>query len=297
MTNTWKLTLEGDRSDPELSRLQADSDLQDVTPQGVLQAQPLRRSRLWSGLGKYVIPLIEIVVIVGLWQGVTALKIISPLEIAQPSSVARVFWEAFVTQRYIYEDLLTSGQEFILGFVLGSTIGISLGLAMGLSGRIKRILDPLVMFLYAVPQVAFLSLLIIWFGIGMKPKVFLIFVGVVFTLVINTEAGVRNVDPTLMDMSRAFGKSTGETLRKVVIPGSFPFVLAGLRLAVGRSLIMLVVAEMYAANHGIGYLIMNAGSSYNTPVLVMGVIVLSVISVIASSALKRAERRVNSWRA
>lgn len=297
MTNTWKSpTPSVVPVVPVSFGLQADNHSGIEFARVLFGVRSSRRSfRRWL-FGPYGLAIIEIIVVVGVWQGVTSLGLISPLEIAQPSSVARAFAEGFVTKRYIYGDLLTSGEEFLIGFLLGTAIGIALGLAMGLIESVKRICEPIVMFLYAIPQVAFLSLLIIWFGIGLKPKVFLIFAGVVFTMAINTEAGVRNIDPSLTDMARAFGTPKAETLRKVVLPGSFPFVLAGLRLSVGRALIMLVVAEMYAANKGVGFLIINAGNSYDTPVLIEGVIILSVISVFASSVLKRAERKVTSWR-
>jgi ABC-type nitrate/sulfonate/bicarbonate transport system permease component len=249
-----------------------------------------RRARRTRGL-----LLAELVVILGAWQLVGAVNLIEEQQISSPSAVAVALWRALITQHNIYGDLLVSAKEIAIGLLLGIVVGVIVGVAMGRSRLIFQLLDPVVNFLYATPAVAFITLLIIWLGIGTTPKVALIFSGVVFVVIVNTETGIRTVDPTLIEMARAFRLSRLQVLRKVILPGAVPVMLAGFRLAVGRALIMMLVAEMYGATAGLGYFITNAGTSYDTTDVLMGVVILSSTAVVLTKLLRMVEARVSNW--
>jgi NitT/TauT family transport system permease protein len=239
--------------------------------------------------------LAEIVVILGAWQLLGALNIVEEQQISSPSAVAVALWKALITQHYIYGDLWVSFKEIAIGLLLGIVVGVVVGVIMGRSRLLFQLLDPIVNFLYATPAVAFITLLIIWLGIGTAPKVALIFSGVVFIVIVNTETGIRTVDPTLVEMARSFRLSRMQVLRKVILPGAVPVMLAGFRLAVGRALIMMLVAEMYGATAGLGYFITNAGTSYDTTDVLMGVVILSSTAVALTKLLRGVEARVSNW--
>jgi len=147
----------------------------------------------------------------------------------------------------------------------------------------------------SLARLAFLPLLIIWLGIGLWSKVVLIFLGGVFAVIINTEAGVAHIDPRLVETARAFTASNRQVLIKVVIPAAIPFILAGLRQAVGRVLIMVVVAELYAATAGLGYLIFQGGAMYDTTQVFAGVTLLAGSGIALNQALRLLEQRVAPW--
>jgi ABC-type nitrate/sulfonate/bicarbonate transport system permease component len=182
-----------------------------------------------------------------------------------------------------------------LGFALSIAVGVPLGLAMGRSPLISTIIEPFVAALYASPQVAFLPLLIIWLGIGITSKVALVFLGSFIIMVVNTEAGVAQVDPRLIETARSFTANERQILVKIVLPGALPFILAGMRLAIGRSLVMVVVAEIYASNKGLGYLIFQAGGLYDTAQVFVGVGVLAAAGVTLTALLRHLERKLAPW--
>jgi ABC-type nitrate/sulfonate/bicarbonate transport system permease component len=254
-----------------------------------------RRQRWW---GNKLLGVVELAVLIGIWQLIGATTgLVDVQQISSPVAVAKRFWAGFVTQRFIYGDLAVSAEEIAIGLGLGIVVGVIVGVAMGRVKIVFRLLDPIVTFLYGTPAVAFISLLIIWLGIGTAPKVALIFSGVVFVVIVNTETGVRTIDHNIVEMARSFRASRFQVLRKVVLPGAVPVMLAGFRLAVGRSLIMMLVAEMYGADKGLGYFITNAGATYDTTDVLMGVIVLSTAAVLMTKVLRMAERRVSNWKA
>lgn len=248
----------------------------------------------WLDSGALV--LLEVVVLLGLWQVVAATGLIAKQEISSPYAVGTQLVRGFVTQGFIYGDLVVSAKEIGMGLGLGIGVGVAVGVAMGRSPVVFRLLDPIVSFLYATPAVAFIPLLIIWLGIGAAPKVALIFFGVVFVVIVNTETGIRTVDPTLVEMARSFRATRLQRLGMVLLPGAVPVMLAGFRLAVGRALIMMLVAEMYGANKGLGYFIINAGTSYNTSDVLMGVVVLATTAVVLTKLLRLLEARVSNWK-
>lgn len=266
---------------------------------GATRTQKTRRRSRRQGFGvmrRPLIMLVELIVVIGAWQIVSSAHVMPANAVSSPYSVAREFAQGFVTQRFIWTDLATSGEEVGIGYSLGLAVGVLIGFLMGSFRTAREAFDPIVMFLYAIPMVAVAPLLIVWFGIGLLPKVLLVFVAVTLVITVNTEVGVHGVDRALLDMARTFRVSRLAVIRKVVLPSSLPSIIAGMRLAVGLSLIMVVVAELFGATKGIGYYIINAGTSYNTAGVLMGIFILAIVSIAFSSALRSIERRVAPWK-
>jgi ABC-type nitrate/sulfonate/bicarbonate transport system permease component len=147
------------------------------------------------------------------------------------------------------------------------------------------------MALYSTPSVALLPLFVLWLGIGLWSKVLIVFLGGVFAILVNTMAGVRSVNPRLIETARAFTASETEIFLYVILPASTPYIVAGIRLAIGRILISVFVAELYASNEGIGFVITQAGATYNTALMLMGILLLTLTGVALSLALSFVEDR------
>lgn len=229
------------------------------------------------------------------WEAAVDLGFVDRLFLSAPSAIARKFVDNFFRTGSIYPDLAVSGREGLLGFGLAVAAGVPVGILMGRVPTARHVLEPFIMALYSTPMVALLPLFILWMGIGLWSKVMVIFLGGVFAIVINTEAGVESADRSLIEMARSFTATRLQILMKIVLPSAVPFIIAGIRLAIGRILIMIVVAEMYAANKGIGFLIMQAGAAYDTAQLFVGVVILAGTGIVLSRSLRAAEKRIAPW--
>ncbi|MGH7069559.1 MAG: ABC transporter permease [Acetobacteraceae bacterium] len=203
------------------------------------------------------------VALLALWALVTALGVEPPIILPSPAGVVSAF-DSLFSSSDIWPDFAVSGHELLYGLGLAVTVGIGAGLAIRWYPRLGYLVDPFVNFLYAIPRVALGPLLIVWLGIGLNSKVALVFLISVFPVLVNTSSGVRSLDPNLLRMARCFGASDLKIFRTVELPGSVPFILGGLRLAVGQSLIGVFVAELLGARYGIGAMIQNAGEQFQT---------------------------------
>jgi NitT/TauT family transport system permease protein len=228
------------------------------------------------------------------WEIASRLGWVDPLFASSPSLIAAKFIE-MVWDGSIWPHVSATAWVTAMGFGLAVVIGVPVGIVMGRSELINATLEPFVAALYASPQVAFLPLLIIWLGIGFTSKVALVFVGSVIIVIINTETGVAQVDPRLIETARSFTASERQVLSKIVLPAALPFILAGMRLAIGRALVMVVVAEIYASNRGLGYLIFQAGGLYDTAQVFVGVGILATAGVGLTALLRALERWLAPW--
>jgi NitT/TauT family transport system permease protein len=186
--------------------------------------------------------------------------------------------------------------EFAYGFLPALALGIGLGLLMGLWRRLRYLLDPLMMALYTPPQFTLLPLLVIWFGIGLESKVAMVFLGALFPIVVNTSTGVQQVDPILVRAVRAFGGSQLDVVRKVILPGALPSMMAGVRLGIGRAIIGVVVGEMYVAVAGLGHLVQVYSSAARPAELIVLVVLFALFGVVAVNVARAIEERVGGWR-
>ena len=175
-------------------------------------------------------------------------------------------------------------------------VGVPFGIAIGWYKKFSYICDPFVNAMNATPRVALLTLIIIWLGIGILSKIGIIFLGAVFPLIINTRDGVKTTPVSLLSAARSFGASEWQIFRSVVIPSTVPFILTGLRLAIGRALIGVMVGELYAATAGIGFMITVAGATFQTDKVFVGVLIFALSGMIATDVIDRMERRFDKWR-
>lgn len=254
---------------------------------------------LLAGMGaraeRIVLGTAFIVVLFAAWQGVTALGLEPPILLPSPAGVISAFVTLFSTSD-IWADLAESGKELVYGLALASSVGITAGLAIGWYPRLGYFFDPFVNFLYAIPRVALGPLLVVWLGIGLSSKVALVFLIAVFPVLVNTSSGVRSLDQHLLRVARCFGASDLKIFRTIALPGSVPFILGGLRLAVGQALIGVFVAELLGAQHGIGALIENAGQQFQTDIVFAGLLIFAVGGIVLTAIVRWLERRFDAWR-
>lgn len=236
--------------------------------------------------------LLSVVVVVTLWECAVDFGWISTLILAAPSAILMQAWEMFFVTGEIYPHIGVSLTQAGLGFMLSVVVGVLLGLAMGRFATVRSLLEPWAMALYSTPTVALFPLLTLWLGLGLGSKVTLIFLSSVFVILVNTQAGVENANPKLVETARAFTASELTIFFRILLPAAVPFIVAGLRLAVGRVLITVFVAELYAANKGVGFLIVQSSANYDTPTLFLGILILTITGIILSQLLRLVENTV-----
>ena len=229
------------------------------------------------------------------WELCADFGAINPLFISSPSRIAQA-GAALMADPDFWNDVRVSAREFILGYVAAIVIGIPFGLFMGTSRRLSYIVAPFVDTLNAVPRVTLLPLLIIWFGIGIWSKVAVVFLGALFPLLINTYEGVRNADKLLINVVRSFGAGEWDIARLVVVPNSLPFIIVGLRLAIGRAVLGVVVSEFFGSQDGLGVVMVRAASEFKVDVVFAGLIVFAALSLIMTGLVKLIENRLTRWR-
>jgi NitT/TauT family transport system permease protein len=229
------------------------------------------------------------------WQAVASARLVPPLFLPGPLDIVDAFVVLFA-QGEIWNDILVSGQELVYGYALAVLVALPLGLMMGWYRRLDYALDPFVSFFYSTPRVALLPLLILWLGIGIWSKIAVVFLGSFFPIVINTIAGVRNLDAGLIKTSRSFGATDAQIFRTLALPGSVPFILAGLRLGVGHALIGVVVGELVAAQAGIGLMMAKAGATFQTAKVFAGLIIVAGTGIVLTGILQHIERRFQAWK-
>jgi ABC-type nitrate/sulfonate/bicarbonate transport system permease component len=235
-----------------------------------------------------------IVLFLAAWEGSSRVGWLDPLFASSPSLILEKLI-SMIGDGSLWPHVAASANIAALGFGFSVLVGVPLGLAMGRSKNIRAAVEPFTTALNASPQVAFLPLLIIWLGIGVASKVALVFLGSVIIMVINTEAGVMQVDRRLVETARSFMANERQVLLKVVLPSALPYIIAGMRLGVGRTLVMVVVAEIYAATKGLGYLIFQAGGLYDTAQVFVGVVVLAGAGMLFNALLRWVEKRMAPW--
>jgi NitT/TauT family transport system permease protein len=234
-------------------------------------------------------------VVIAIWQAFWSAGKISPLFLSGPSAIAVQFWDT-LRHGTLLADMAYSGRNFILGLALAAVAGVVLGVIIGWYRRIRFLFDPFLNALYATPRIAMIPMIIIWFGIGMWSKVFIVFMSAFFPILVNTVGGMRTIDADLLRAARAFCASDWQIFKTVAIPGSVPFILTGLRQGVALGLIGVVVGEMFGGSQGIGFMVMYGGQTFATDTLFVGVILIAFAGIVLTSIAERLERRFSRWR-
>lgn len=246
--------------------------------------------RLALRLAPWALPL----ALLGVWQLAVSAGWLSTRILPAPSAVLAAGWE-LLRSGEIWSHLAISGQRAAIGFFIGGGIGLALGFITGLSKWGERLLDSSVQMIRNVPHLALIPLVILWFGIDESAKIFLVALGTLFPIYLNTYHGIRNVDPALVEMARSYGLSGFGLFWQVVLPGALPSILVGVRFALGFMWLTLIVAETISANAGIGYLAMNAREFLQTDVVVLAILLYAVLGKLADVAARLLERSWLRW--
>jgi NitT/TauT family transport system permease protein len=218
----------------------------------------------------------------------------SPFLFAPPSRIAEAAVE-MVGSGELWRYLSESLKVFAVGLSLGTAAGIVVGVAMARFRLLDLSLEPMMIALYSTPTVALMPLVIVWFGLGLRAKAAVIFLFALFPILLNTYQGVKSVDPRLLEVARSFRSSERALWADVVIPSSLPFIVAGLRLAIGRGLVGMLISDLYVAVSGIGYLIMRAQQHVRIDQMFVGILPLSLLGVTLVQGLRWLEARVAPW--
>ena len=229
------------------------------------------------------------------WEGMTRSGFVNPLFISSPTLIARAGYRLFADGE-IWNDIRVSGTEFAIGYLMAAGVAIPLGLIVGWYKRAYYLLGPFIDALNAIPGVALLPVIIIWFGIGIKSKIAIVFLGSVIPMLINTFSGVKTTEERFLRVARSFGASEFKVFWSIVFPGTIPFIFTGLKYASGRALVGVVVGELYAATAGIGFLITVAGATFQTDKVFVGILIITITGILTIELLKRLEQHFDRWR-
>ncbi len=253
---------------------------------------------LWQRYEASVLGAGSIVLLLVAWEALPRVFTLSAgtkLFFTTPSHVAGTLWEMFATGS-IWRPLAVSATGFGLGLGLAIVVALPLGVLLGRSRALNALFDPFVTAFNATPRLVFLPLIMLWFGIGLWSKVVIVFIGALFPLLINTYEGVRNADKLLVNVVRSFGAGEWDVARLVIVPNALSYIVVGLRLAIGRAVLGVVVAEFFGSDEGLGVVMVRAASSYHVDVVFAGLVVFAALSLVMTGLVKFIEQRLERWR-
>jgi NitT/TauT family transport system permease protein len=229
------------------------------------------------------------------WEVAARFHLINTLFYSQPTAVVAAAIREVQVPRF-WNDVWTSMFEFSVGYVLAVVVGIPMGILIGMNRRLSYLVAPLVDFLYAVPRIALLPLIVLALGLTIWSKVAIVFIGAWVVILLNSYHGVRNTDRRFLDVAHLYGAGRRRTFTSVVLPGSVPFILVGLRLGLGRALVGVVVAELYGATAGLGYMITVASNNLQMDRLLFATILFIIVGLATVEAIRKVEQRAAPWR-
>jgi NitT/TauT family transport system permease protein len=238
------------------------------------------------------IRIVSVVMVLALWQYVGSG--IDPVLFTTPSAVAQAAYGMIVSGElwnYLWPSLLV----FAAGLTIAAVVGVATGLALARYWVIDVAFGVYITFLYSIPAVALVPLIVLWAGFESTAKIIVLFLFAFFPMAINTYQGVKNVDPRLIEVGRSFRCSERQLWANIVLPGALPFIVTGLRLAVGRGLIGMVLADQYTAISGIGYLIVRTAATYQVDKMFVPIVTLGILGITLTALLRVLERRVAPW--
>jgi NitT/TauT family transport system permease protein len=232
--------------------------------------------------------------IVALWYAVAYSGLVNPALVPTPHAVAAKFWE-LVTHDRLPRDIWMSTQRVFIGVALGILLAVPVGFVLGWYREVRRFIDPLINFFRALPPIALIPLVIVYFGIGEMAKVAILFYASFFAGVIVMYEGIAQISPLFVRVAKTLGATDAEIFRKVIVPLTVPHLLTALRVALGVTWATLVASELIAAQQGLGALIQNASSFFQLDVIYVGIISIGFIALAMDLALRAATRRLVAW--
>jgi ABC-type nitrate/sulfonate/bicarbonate transport system permease component len=242
---------------------------------------------------KTAVRIVSLVVVLLLWEYYG--RRVNPILFTYPWAIARAFVSLVASgelQSYMKESLLVLTYASVLSII----VGVVLGVVMGRFSLVEWATDIYVSALYSTPMVAVVPLIVLWFGFRVPAKVIIVFLFMVFPVLLNTYEGVKNVDRNLQEVARAFCSSERQLWRHLIVPSAIPFIVAGVRLAIGRGLVGMIVAEFYTSVTGLGYMIVRYANAFETDKLFVPIVVVMILGVGLMSLAKWVEGRIAPWR-
>jgi ABC-type nitrate/sulfonate/bicarbonate transport system permease component len=252
-----------------------------------------RAPRPLSPAKRWTLRLTAVVVLLVAWQIYGGS--INPILLSDPTAVAGAFVD-MIKDGSLPHALASSLVVLGLGFASGAVVGVVVGMAAGRGQTLAALLELPVNALYATPAVALIPVIVLWFGFGVMAKTIVVFLFVVFPVLINTMRGVHEVDPDLIEVARSFCSSERRMWVDLILPSVLPYIVTGLRLAIGRALVGVIVAEFYTALSGLGDLITTNANNFETARMFVPIVVVAALGVVLTALLEWAERRLVKWR-
>ncbi len=231
-----------------------------------------------------------------LWHVLAVYVINDTTLLVSPMVVVRTDYDMLFVTGELYPHLFASSWIFFYGFILAIVAGVPLGFVMALSPVVRDYVNPWMATLYTTPRIAFAPVLLLWFGIGGGSKIAIVFLGCVFPILINSYYGMRVVNREYVELARSFRLRPWALFVKILLPASIPFILAGIRLAIGRGLTGVAIAEWFGATEGLGYLVFFAGQTLNVPTLFVGVAAFALLGILGFELVRRFENYVTPWK-
>ncbi|MBP2195452.1 taurine ABC transporter permease TauC [Pantoea cypripedii] len=258
-----------------------------------------RRNLRWPFSRQLSLSLLSVAVLLLVWWGVTTLGLIAPLFLPPPQLVLKKLLLIAGPQGFmdatLWQHLGASLTRMLVALFFAALIGIPVGIAMGLSPAIRGLLDPLIELYRPVPPLAYLPLMVLWFGIGETSKILLIYLAIFAPVTLSTLAGVKNAQQVRIRAAQALGATRWQLLRWVILPGALPEILTGLRIGLGVGWSTLVAAELIAATRGLGFMVQSAGEFLATDVVLAGIAVIALIAFSLELGLRALQRRLTPW--
>lgn len=245
-------------------------------------------------LPRWMITVASVVLVLIVWEIFG--RRINPVFGSYPSAIAEAFWELLVTGQ-LWSALYESLRPFVIGYALAIVVGVPLGLFIGGFRAAEAALGLYITAGYAMPLVALVPLLILWLGLGFAVKVAVIFLMALFPICINTWLGVTAVPKTLIEVGKSFVAPDTVILRRIILPATLPYIMAGIRLAVGRAVVGMVIAEFFTTISGLGAVIINSANNFDTATMFVPIIILMLMAIGLNWLIGFVERRVAPWQA
>jgi sulfonate transport system permease protein len=240
------------------------------------------------------IPFVVPLLILALWQWLTASGVVAANILPRPAQVLEAFIR-LLGNGELLNNISISTKRALGGFLIGGGLGFLLGVLNGISSLAEKIADSSVQMIRNIPHLSLIPLVIVWFGIGEEAKLFLVSLGVFFPVYLNTFHGIRSVDPGLIEMGKVYGLSRWSLYKDIILPGALPSILVGIRYALGIMWLTLIVAETVAADAGIGYMAMNAREFMQMDVIVLSILLYALLGKLSDTIAKWLERRWLRW--
>lgn len=244
---------------------------------------------------RLLLSLLGVAAFFALWQIGSDLGVVDKFFFSAPKDIAVAGWLEVQNPRF-WEDMKVSGWELFVGSVIAIIVSVPLGLLVGWYRRLNYAVDPWLNFANALPRVALIPLVVLTVGLGVEMKITIVFLGAVFTIMVATVEGVRTVERYLLDVARSFRASQRRIFTSLVIPGTLPFIVSGMRIAVGRVLAGVIIAEFYAQTQGLGVMILKAGYAFDSARMMFGILLFTLLGIALYEAVGYAERYFQRWR-